>query len=68
MSNVLASKVKGKTLIGLITNWADVDEVVPQAKEETETYQKIKEFAEDHVLFQFAGNLGKAQGLDNGRN
>lgn len=65
MSNVLASKVKGKTPIGLITNWADVDEVVPQAKEETETYQKIKDFAEEHVLFQFAGNLGKAQGLDN---
>lgn len=65
MSNVLASKVQGKTPIELITNWADVDEVIPQAKEETETYQKIKEFAEEHVLFQFAGNLGKAQGLDN---
>lgn len=65
MSNVLASKVKGKTPIGLITNWADVDEVVPQEKEKTETYQKIKDFAGNHVLFQFAGNLGKAQGLDN---
>ena len=65
MSNALASKVKGKTSIGLITNWADVDEVVPQVKEETETYQKVKDFAGNHVLFQFAGNLGKAQGLDN---
>lgn len=65
MSAVLKSKTKGKTSIGLITNWADVDEVVPAAKEATETYKKIKDFAEGHVLFQFAGNLGKAQGLDN---
>ena len=65
MSKVLAAKVKGKTPIALITNWSDVDDVVPKAKEETETFQKIKEFAGNHVLFQFAGNLGKAQGLDN---
>lgn len=65
MSAVLESKTKGKTSIGLITNWADVDEVVPIAKEKTKTYMTIKDFAEGHVLFQFAGNLGKAQGLDN---
>lgn len=65
MSNVLSAKVNGKTPINLITNWADVDEVKPQVKEETETYKKVKDFAEGHVLFQFAGNLGKAQGLDN---
>ena len=65
MSSVLESKVRSKTPIGLITNWADVDEVKPIPKEETETYKKIKDFAEGHILFQFAGNLGKAQGLDN---
>ncbi len=65
MSAVLDEKVQGKTPIGLITNWADVEEVLPQAKETTETYQRIKDFEEGYVVFQFAGNLGKAQGLDN---
>lgn len=65
MSAVLKSKVKGETLIELITNWADVDEVKPVVKEMTETYHHIRDFADGHVLFQFAGNLGKAQGLDN---
>jgi len=65
MSTVLDSKVKGKTKIGLITNWSDVTEVIPQAKETTKTYQRIKEFEDGYVVFQFAGNLGKAQGLDN---
>lgn len=65
MSAVLDAKVKGKTRIGLITNWADVEEVLPQDKEATETYQRIKDFEDGYVVFQFAGNLGKAQGLDN---
>ena len=65
MSSVLESKTRGGTPVELITNWADVDEVTPMAKEDTETYNGIKEFAEGRVLFQFAGNLGKAQGLDN---
>ena len=64
MSKVLAAKVNGKTPISLIPNWADVNDVRPQVKEETETYKKIQDFAEGRVLFQFAGNLGKAQGLD----
>ena len=65
MTNVLTAKVKGKTPIRLIPNWADVEEVKPQKKEDTETYKKVKSFADGCVLFQFAGNLGKAQGLDN---
>lgn len=65
MSSVLEAKTKGRTSIKLITNWSDVDEVIPVNKETTETYNRIKDFAEGCVLFQFAGNLGKAQGLDN---
>ena len=65
MSSVLESKTKGRSHIELITNWADVDEVTPISKEDTETYNGIRAFSEGHVLFQFAGNLGKAQGLDN---
>ena len=65
MSAVLESKVNSKTSIGLITNWSDVNEVKPIIKEETDIFKKIKDFAEGRVLFQFAGNLGKAQGLDN---
>jgi glycosyltransferase involved in cell wall biosynthesis len=65
MSKVLESKIKENSSITLIPNWADVDEVTPMPKENTETYNKIKDFADGHILFQFAGNLGKAQGLDN---
>lgn len=65
MAAVLKDKTKGKTKIGLITNWSDVDEVIPEPKETTKTCSAIKDFAKDRVVFQFAGNLGKAQGLDN---
>lgn len=65
MSNVLSEKTRGKTSIKLITNWADTDKIVPKIKECTKVYNSIKNFAEGHIIFLFAGNLGKAQGLDN---
>ena len=65
MKKVLEAKVNCKTRVGLITNWSDVDEVKPMPKVVTNTFKKISEFAKSGVVFQFAGNLGKAQGLDN---
>lgn len=65
MSVLLESKVQGKSPIGLITNWADIDDVKPMPKEDTCTFQRFKSLAKDSVIFQFAGNLGKLQGIDN---
>jgi glycosyltransferase involved in cell wall biosynthesis len=63
MSEVLNKKIKGKSDIKLIPNWADVDEVHPIGKYNTELYHSL--FKQDKFIFQFAGNLGHVQGLDN---
>lgn len=65
MSKVIERKIKGKKDIPLITNWADVNEVTPCEKKTTQLYEEYKDDFADKVVFQFAGNLGKAQGLDN---
>lgn len=65
MSRVIEQKTKGKTSITLITNWADVDEVTPCEKKSTKLFEEYEKEIADKVVFQFAGNLGKAQGLDN---
>lgn len=63
MSAVLENKIKGISEIKLIPNWADVEDVHPIDKKETELYGKL--FKQDKFVLQFAGNLGHAQGLDN---
>lgn len=65
MREVLIGKTKGVNPVSLITNWADVTEVQPCQKEQTKTFSRIKDWAKNSIVFQFAGNLGKAQGLDN---
>lgn len=65
MSVLLKEKTKGRTIISLITNWSDEDQVTPVQKEMTKTFKENKERLSDAVVFQFAGNLGRAQGLDN---
>jgi glycosyltransferase involved in cell wall biosynthesis len=62
MSDVVARKVKGKCNIALIPNWADIFDVYPIKKENTDFYMK---HGANGLTFQFAGNLGYAQGLDN---
>lgn len=63
MTKVIQSKVhKGLNMI-LIPNWADNKEVFPLDKRETKIVKTLKCF--DQFVFQFAGNLGHAQGLDN---
>lgn len=65
MTRVLESKVHHKTEISMITNWADVNEVYPQLKETTLLFGEKSQLFENKIIFQFAGNLGNAQGLDN---
>lgn len=65
MSVLLSEKTKGETPVSLITNWADVDQVTPQSKEKTKVCKENEKDFSDCVVFQFAGNLGRAQGLDN---
>lgn len=62
MSKVLYTKTKGKTPIILIPNWSDNDKVYNIAKEDTKLYQELHT---TDFIFQFAGNIGHAQGIDN---
>lgn len=63
MIEVLKLKIERKSQIILIPNWADVTDVYPVAKEKTKMLNKLN--LADKFVFQFAGNLGHAQGLDN---
>lgn len=62
MSEIILQKTQGKANISLIPNWADTDVVFPLRKEQTILANKINIRS---LIFQFAGNLGHAQGLDN---
>lgn len=62
MSEVILQKTQGRASILLIPNWADVDVVFPLKKEETNLIKQIDAYP---ITFQFAGNLGHTQGLDN---
>lgn len=63
MKEVLADKIGNTSNINVIPNWSDTEDVKPLDKEETLTIKKLE--LEDKFIFQFAGNLGHAQGLDN---
>lgn len=63
MKFVLEKKLNGKSEIIIIPNWADTNDVFPLRKNETELIKKTGLL--NKFVFQFAGNLGMAQGLDN---
>lgn len=65
MRQVVLRKTKGENESSLITNWSDVDEVKPLEKVKTNLYKEFESDFSNKIVFQFAGNLGKAQGLDN---
>lgn len=63
MEKVLESKIGLNKKIILIPNWADVDDVYPMNKFETKLLSQFD--LADKFIFQFAGNLGHSQGIDN---
>lgn len=63
MTKLIQEKTKHKTKIVFIPNWADVSEVFPIEKVMTKMINTLD--IKDKFIFQFAGNLGYAQGLDN---
>ncbi|WP_071145188.1 glycosyltransferase family 4 protein [Bacteroides ihuae] len=55
MKDVLEQKVKKynpNLKISIVENWADIDGIKPQP------------FSEDKIILQYAGNIGRVQGLD----
>lgn len=63
MTEIIKRKVENRSLITLIPNWADNKDVFPLSKTDTSTCMALNK--ENKFIFQFAGNLGHAQGLDN---
>lgn len=63
MMEVIKLKTGNRSKIVLIQNWADVTDVFPISKEKTKMINKLH--LENKFVYQFAGNLGHAQGLDN---
>lgn len=63
MTNVIKKKTNKNAGLVLIPNWADNKDVYPMDKTETTLYSQLKK--PYPFIFQFAGNLGHAQGLDN---
>lgn len=63
MSDVINKKTGDKGNVKFIPNWSDIEDVYPIKKNKTKLYLQL--FKEGDFVFQFAGNLGHAQGLDN---
>ena len=63
MKSVLEKKNVNRSRIVVIPNWSDTDQVKPVNKIDTNLINKLN--IKDKFIFQFAGNLGYAQGLDN---
>lgn len=51
-----------KDKIVVIENWADIDTIFPVKNQNREIYQNDK--LNDKMIFQFAGNIGRLQGLE----
>jgi len=54
--------VSAKTNVTIIENWADVINIIPQRKVENKLVRKLG--IQNKIIFQFAGNLGRLQGLE----
>lgn len=63
MTEVIQSKIKNSKPIAYIPNWADTVNIYPKNKENTSYYSQLN--LKNKFVFQFAGNLGQVQGLDN---
>jgi len=63
MKEVLGYKIGNTSNICVIPNWSDIEDVNSLEKDETLTINRLK--LNNKFIFQFAGNLGNAQGLDN---
>ena len=63
MREVLTKKIGNSDNLEYIPNWSDIEDVYPLKKEDTKLYNQL--YKQKEFVFQFAGNLGHAQGLDN---
>jgi len=64
MSDIMGEKIARKDNMVLINNWANDNECLPYKKLDF-LHSKGFGFHDDSVVFQFFGNIGRLQGIDN---
>ena len=64
MKEIFKKKIskKNHSKIKLITNWAETEKVKPIKKKNNNIIKKLN--LENKIVIQFAGNIGRAQGLE----
>ncbi len=62
MKELFYQKVGNKKTINVITNWADHKEIFPS--ESTRFLENYRPESKNKILIQFAGNIGRVQGLE----
>jgi glycosyltransferase involved in cell wall biosynthesis len=63
MESLLRQKTNGRARTIFVPNWANGDDVYPVPRGDLEFFKNHD--LEDHVVFQFFGNIGRVQGVDN---
>lgn len=63
MEALLHQKTGGRARTVFVPNWANGDDVYPVPRRELEFFENYG--WSDHVVFQFFGNIGRVQGVDN---
>jgi glycosyltransferase involved in cell wall biosynthesis len=63
MEALLRQKTSGRARTVFVPNWASEDDVYPVPRHELEFFKNHG--WEDHIVFQFFGNIGRVQGVDN---
>ncbi len=62
MQELIGEKTKDSVSMSLITNWCDVDKIIPKQKKENPIIEEFE--LEDKIVFAFTGNFGRVQGID----
>ena len=63
MQEVLLAKTGGRAKTIFIPNWVEENEVFPMPRSEVEIFEKYR--WKDKLVFQFFGNIGRVQGIEN---
>lgn len=64
MKDLISKKLKKEIPIDIITNWADHEHVVALNNENFHAYYGLPKQTDERVFIQFAGNIGRVQGLE----
>lgn len=51
-----------KPEICIVENWADIDSIIPESRDKNTLVRQLD--IHNRIIFQFAGNLGRVQGLE----